>query len=122
MKRAVLILCLSVLAFSLSAQNRAADSLRGLLKNAKEDTNKVIWTVKLGLALFNDADHKELVGIFSEAKALAEKISYPKGFANACNNLGILYFNQGLYSKALEAHLAALRKREEIKDTKGMAS
>ena len=121
MKARLLIFFLFVFSFGY-AQNRKADSLRSLLKTAREDTNKVIWTVKLGLALMNEADHQALIDIFTEAKDLAEKLQYKKGFANACNNMGILYLNQGLYNQALGSHLAALKVREEADDKMGIAT
>lgn len=122
MKARALLISFCLFSFIVRGQNKVADSLRGLLKTAKEDTNKVIWTVKLGNALFSDADYPELIDIFGEAKALAAKLSYKKGFANACNNMGILYLNQGLYARSLESHLAALKVREEANDLKGMAT
>lgn len=104
------------------AQNRRADSLRTLLKTAKEDTNKVNWTVKLGWALMNDADYQTLIDIFTEARNLAEKLDYKTGFTNASGSMGILYLNQGLYNEALRSHLAALRIREAAGDKKGIAA
>lgn len=121
MKARLLIFFLFAFSFTY-AQNRKADSLRNLIKTAKEDTNKVIWTVKLGLALMNEADHQTLIDIFTEAKDLAEKLQYKQGFANACNNMGILYLNQGLYNQSLRSHLAALKVREEAGDKKGIAT
>ncbi len=57
-------------------------------------------------------------------KALNEavNIDYKKGEANAYNNMGVVYKNQGDYPKALEAHLKALHLREKIGDTDGIAA
>src|SRR5437868_11703959 len=99
-------------------QTKKADSLRNAIKLAGEDTNKVKALLKLESELFTISNFTELTGYLYEAKDLAERINYKTGCANVYNSLGILYFNQGFYEKALKWHLLALKIRQESNDQK----
>lgn len=57
-----------------------------------------------------------------EALELAEQNDYQRGKANALNNIGVIYKNQGVYDVALDYYIKSLRISTEIEDKKGRAS
>jgi tetratricopeptide (TPR) repeat protein len=103
-------------------QTKTIDSIRTVIKTTTVDTTKVKALIQLGTELFESSSFNELNGYFEEAKDLAKKINYKNGYSHACTILGILYFNQGLYDRALESHLISLKIREESGDPKRIAA
>ena len=61
-----------------------ADSLRALIKNAPEDTNKVNLQIKLTWIVMNNEPEKAKV-ISDEAIALAAKLNWKKGLGYLLN-------------------------------------
>src|SRR3954466_12816779 len=81
------------------AQNAKIDSLKKVLLTAKEDTNKV--NVLNGLAWeykFLNPDSSLL--LINKAIALARKIGFEKGKANALRNTGGYYLDRADYRNA----------------------
>ena len=105
------------------SQQRAIDSLRTLIKNDREDTNKVKHLNALAWRLKgNNLDTSILIA--KQALSLAE--SLPNGLgrfwaANSLANLGAYYYIMGNYSTAIEYYLKALKLDEEINYKKGIA-
>lgn len=58
--------------------------------------------------------------LMKEALQLSQKISYRKGEADCLNRIGLVLWQTGNYSKALETHLKSLKIKEEIGDRLGM--
>lgn len=88
---------------------------------AKPDTNKVkslsdlCWEYR-----FKSADSAIIFG--EQALALAQNLSYPKGIAQAYNDLGIIYIDKANYRRAADYLENALKIREESNDLTGIAS
>jgi tetratricopeptide (TPR) repeat protein len=104
-----------------SAQNKKIDSLLGLIKTDKEDTNKVIHQYILSREYAN-------VGVFDkgllygkQALTLAQSLNFKKGVAYSYNYLGVTYFNYGNYPEALKNYFASLKAHEDTKDKQGIA-
>lgn len=113
--------------------NRTIDSLLTVLKTAKEDTNKVWVLNKLSREYTNLSEYsksmlysKEAIKIASAIESAtsqaAVKKAAQKGRANAYNNIGIIYNEQGSFDKALESHFASLKINEELQDKKGISA
>ncbi|MBC7864152.1 MAG: tetratricopeptide repeat protein [Bacteroidia bacterium] len=114
--------------------NFKADSLRVLLKNAKEDTGKINNLNYLGWELKkNNIDTAILLS--QQAVDLAQKLcanpqaSQPQiiksaktGLANALGNLGVYCRNKGDYEPALAYFFRALKIDEELKYKRGIAA
>jgi len=89
------------------SQNRKTDSLRAILKTAKEDTNKVNLLNELfNLNYSNNPSGAEEYA--KQALLLSEKIGYIKGQGKAQNALGVLYWKQGDYKNSEEKFLSAM--------------
>src|SRR3989344_6059231 len=113
--------------------NRIIDSLLTVLKTAKEDTNKVKALNKLSREYTNFSEYDKSIKYSKEALKTAiliesgtsqatVKKAAQKGMANAYNNIGIIYNEQGNFNKALENHFASLKINEETGDKKGTAA
>ena len=94
---------------ALPAQNKTVDSLLTLLQNDKPDTNKVIHLNKLSWEYINIGDYTVALQYGNVALQLAEQLNFRKAIATAYNNIGVVYYHQGNYDKALENHLASLK-------------
>lgn len=96
------------------------DSLKQLLTSA-HDTVKVkllsdlCWEYR-----FISADTALLFG--NSALGLAQELSYPKGIAQAYNDMGIIYIDRSRYSKAIEYFQKAMNIRHKLNDKAGIAS
>lgn len=98
------------------------DSLRLLIKNSKEDTNKVKWYNELYYALARSGENnEELISSLDKALSLAEKLDFKKGLTYTYNNYGIYYKNLGNNEKALEYHKLSQAVATKAGDKKGMA-
>jgi len=118
----IFILCQSIfLGQKTWAQNNEIDSLKILLQNAKEDTNKVILLNLLSKKSLISGAQEDFFKYAQTANYLAKKLEYQKGLANSYGVLGLGYFEQGKYPQALKNQLAALKIRESISDKMGMA-
>lgn len=106
---------------SFFAQNTVVDSLKGVLKLSKEDTNKVNAFNELGWELAMEGKYDTAIFLYENAIALAKNLKYRVGLSNGFNRLGNVYFSKGIYPLALSKHLSALKIREELGDRRGMA-
>jgi tetratricopeptide (TPR) repeat protein len=102
------------------AQNNTIDSLIRILPNLK-DTNKVIVLSDL-CWMYRSLDREIAKKYGNQALELAKKINYKKGYAQALNDLGILFYDEKEYAKALNLYNEALKIREELRDTNGIAA
>ncbi len=112
------------LCFSTSSSNAqsAIDSLKQLLNDAKSDSEKVLLLNQLSHQYFQTQDKN--VGVYaSEAIAIAKKISFEKGLAEALYNHG--KYEMGihkLYSAAAIDFIDAQSHFENLNDTLGLAN
>lgn len=96
----------------LRAQN-TVDSLKALLPQAKEDTNKVILLADIAFYLYN-SNQKESLEYSDQAFELAKKLNYRKGQMNALYKRAIALYAKGDYPAAIKAAEASLKVADEI--------
>ena len=117
------LILLAVCCFSFSVptvSSKINDSLLQRLSKATVDTSKVNVYVAIArdyLSVNNDSAFYYA----SKGRELAAKIGYLPGISASANTLGLIFFDLGNESKAMEYFLLALRISEENKDMPGMA-
>lgn len=121
MKHLQLLLLLLSITFSVTAQNNAADSLAGLLKNAKEDTTRVHLLLELCKVNFSDAPNLA-IRYANQAKELSEKLQYGKGIAMSLKNLGLANYMKGDYIQTLDYWNQSMEVFDSIGDKAGVAN
>jgi len=98
------------------------DSLKHLLINDKDDTNKVFHLNSICREYLNTGDFSNALQYGNSSLALAKQINFKKGVANSYNNIGIINFNQRNYEKALEYFSISLKLRLEIGNKNDIAT
>lgn len=113
----IVVVCLAVFAIQsvLCSQNSKVDSLQATLKSQKEDTNKVNSLNALA-ALFVNNNPDTSIYFSGKAIALAEKLKFGKGNAEALLYTGIAQTNIGKWSDALASLSRALEISNQRKD------
>jgi tetratricopeptide (TPR) repeat protein len=113
-KRLLLLFLLLKIGLSVFPQQRKADSLRAILKNAKEDTTCVNLLNQLSNTLLNlgEYDHGLVYG--QRAKKLAEQLHFQSGLASSLGSMGTVYWRQGNFLDAMDCNIKALKIREGI--------
>ena len=86
----------------LSAQGTDTDSLMSLIKNAGEDTVLVNNLISLSGNLYRQSP-SEAIQYGIQAREIAERLKYHTGIAYALKNIGMAYFCQGEYPKAIDS-------------------
>jgi serine phosphatase RsbU (regulator of sigma subunit) len=97
-------------------QQSEIDSLVSLLKTTKQDTLKIRLRSDIG-----EAVPVLRIGYWDSIRVDAEKCNLKKYVAQALNNIGYIYDNQGAISKALEYYNEGLKIRQEVGDKHGIA-
>src|SRR5687767_14135986 len=120
MKGRPIFACFILTAFSLSAQNPRADSLKNLLSNAKDDTTKVIWLNQLCFALEPSAT-EEKIDAARAAFLLAENLQYAKGLASSCAGLAEAFESEGLFVSSNVYLMRAKEKLGKMNNEKGLS-
>lgn len=93
------------------------DSLRSVLRSAKEDTNKVIILNMLSeQAGWRAGRHDSAIVFAGQAEELANRLLFYKGLAQAHSNKGMAYYQLGRSEEAMSEHRTALETRERIGD------
>jgi len=106
---------------SLLAQNNTVDSLKQFIQTSKDDSIKVNALILLSKQ--NNNDNPQLaIQTAEEAKNIALKIAYKKGFAFAAKNIGLVFYNQGNYVEAINNWQEALKVFDSIGDKTGVAN
>lgn len=109
-----------ILFLLLPAAGNANNRFQEIL-NAKSDTNKVktlsdlCWDYR-----FKSADSATLFG--EEALRLASQLNYPRGIAQAYNDLAIILIDQAKYRSALKYIGEAMKIRQQLNDLPGTAA
>jgi tetratricopeptide (TPR) repeat protein len=127
-KKTVLIALCTLLIANCFCQNKTIDSLNLALKNAKHDTSRAATLVALTeeLVAFNI---DTVIPLCWQALALIEKlptflkkeINVQRTQADALNNIGFIYGNQGQIPEALEYYGKSLKIYEELPMESGQA-
>src|ERR1039457_1836736 len=111
------LICLPAIVFS---QQSKIDSLRSLIKNDKEDSNKVKHSGKLCQEYINIGSYDTALIYGNTALEVAKQFNFLKGVASAYNNIAHIYYLKGNYSKTLDFLLKSLKTDEELKDKIGI--
>jgi signal transduction histidine kinase len=102
------------------AHSANLDSLRKLILRGIADTTTVKVLNEYAMAIHET--YPDSTRLFAtRAIAIADALHYLSGKALSLNTLGVSYFIQNNYEKALENYLLALALREKIVDMKGVA-
>src|SRR6185437_11783269 len=97
------------------------DSLLGQLPKANDDTNKVKLLADLSHTFYS-INPDEGLKFGQQGLALAEKLEWKKGMANACRTIAGNYgYGKSDYAAALKYSLQSLQQFEEIGDKLGTA-
>lgn len=118
-----IIVCLLLIPTVLHAQRGSKawiDSLQREVVKAKEDTNKANL---LNFMSFYLRTSDPVLGLRygSQSLSLAEKLSWPKGIANAKSSLSLNYEHTAEYAKAMSYALAAIDLYEELDDKRSIS-
>jgi signal transduction histidine kinase/Flp pilus assembly protein TadD len=112
------LLLMGCLASPLKAQE--TDSLRAMIERMPPDTNLVLMLNTLAQRLTSREPAQAIVHA-REALALAEKLSWKHGIAEAQNTMGALHTNAGEYEKALTSFQRCLEIYRDEENGSGMA-
>jgi len=102
-------------------QTREADSLKLLLRSAKEDTTRVNSLIALSGTLLR-SNSGEALRYANEAKTLADKLGFRKGQAYALKSIGMGYYFQGNYIETLLYWQQSLETFQSMGDKLGIAN
>lgn len=97
------------------------DSLENVVKAGAQDTGTVNALNLLCKKNWSSEQEKALE-YGNRALALAQKIKYKKGAAQALNNMGVVYYNFSDYNKAMNYHFKSLEIRKELGDKKDISA
>ena len=112
MRRFTLSIILFIASTICFAQNKLTDSLKYLLRLAKEDTTRVLTLAELGFQFRNsNSDSSFYFG--QKGLALARQIKFQRGEALALSNIGLTMREKGDLPGALELEIQALKIAEE---------
>jgi len=113
-KKIVIVFFLIFSSFSnIFSQNTEIDSLLQVLKTANNDTNKVNLLYNISKKYLYNAPDKAME-YNSSSIALADKLDFKKGKANAYDISGIYHQNKGEYDKAEKFYRKSLNIRKEL--------
>src|ERR1700744_1631891 len=98
------------------------DSLKQLLLKDKADTTKVTHLNALCREIQNTGSFDTAFQYANKALQLARQLNFQKGITSSYNKLGIIYFRQRMYDKALDNFSTALKIREELGNKQDLAS
>ena len=116
-------ICFPFIALSQQASDKTTskiDSLKTILTNSKEDTNKVNILNKLSYELnYSDIGSAEEYAL--QALEIGEKLNFNQGIIQSHNNLGIVYKNLGKFDLALENCQKSIEKSMSIGDSSSLA-
>ncbi|MBL0340863.1 MAG: tetratricopeptide repeat protein [Bacteroidetes bacterium] len=123
MKKIVfLMLLMSIFRAPASAQKQGQeriDSMLVVLKSSAEDTNKVTLLNDICFTYYAINPDEGLI-FGNQALALAEKLKWKYGIAQANSRIGSNYFGKADYPNALTFWLKALKQNEEIGNKKSV--
>ena len=103
------------------AQNqKQIDSLKQIITLAKQDTNKVITLLELGDQYEHNKPDSALV-YYHRALDISKQFKSQKLIAKCSRYIGIIYYYQGFYTKAIDYHIKSLNTYKIIGDKKGIS-
>lgn len=103
------------------SQDAQLDSMKKIATTQKEDSFKVNTLLAISRRTLSSAPD-EAITYAILANELSQKISFHPGQAYAFKNIGIAYYNKGLYLQSLENYKNSLSLFDSIGDKKGSAN
>ena len=100
--------------------NTITDSLERLLPKATDSLKVKLLSDLCWEYRFISPDTALIYG--NRALNLANELNYPKGVAQAYNDMGIIYIDKSLYDSAISYFKNAMKIREKLNDQTGIAS
>jgi len=100
--------------------NHVTDSLESLLQSAY-DTNRVKLLSDLCWE-YRFISAEKALDYGNKALQLSNELNYSKGIAQAYNDMGIVYIDQGKYSEAIDFFNQSMMIRMSLMDSAGVAS
>ncbi|MEO6669401.1 MAG: adenylate/guanylate cyclase domain-containing protein [Ferruginibacter sp.] len=95
--------------------------MKKLLAFEKNDSFKVNTLLTISRRLFSSAPEEAII-YATQANELAKTIKFSAGQAYALKNIGIAYYNKGLYVQSLENYKNSLALFDSLKDKTGSAN
>ena len=102
-------------------QSSAVDSLSKALKNAGQDTHRVILLLELSKANFNDFPD-EAIRYAEEGRQLSSSLKYGRGIAQSLKNIGRAYYTKGEYVATLDYWNKSMQVFDSLGDKNGVAN
>ena len=96
------------------------DSLLGVVKTAKEDTNKVLLFISIGQQYENNLPDSAAY-YYTQAKLLSEKLNYTLGIIKYISNITYVLNLQGKLDSSLRLNLYSIELAQKINDRKRLA-
>ncbi len=96
------------------------DSLLGVVKTAKEDTNKVLLYISIGQQYENNLPDSAAY-YYTQAKLLSEKLNYTLGVIKYISNITYVLNLQGKLDSSLRLNLYSVELAQRINDRKRLA-
>jgi adenylate cyclase len=121
MRKLLFYLALLLISSASAAPQNQIDSLKFVLRTAKEDTSRVNTLLVLCSNLVRSAP-PEAIRYANQAKNLATKLNFRKGLAYSYKSLGMGFYFQGNYIETLLYWQQSLKTFESINDKLGIAN
>lgn len=103
------------------SQDRKVDSLKAIVANQKEDTNRVNSVINLSAELYYKGYFLTSDSLAHSALTLSKKLNFKTGLMAAYNLLGLNNIDRGFYTNALKNLLEELNIAKEVNNKKVMA-
>jgi len=113
--------CCTILfsAFCVAQKNKSIlDSLEKIA--AKQGDTNLVKTYNELTWEYRNVDQRKAIEFGNKALDLGSRLQFNKGVAQAYNDMGIIYFDQGNFDKALALYAKAFDIRKKQNDVKGM--
>ncbi len=115
----LIFLILTYYCWACPAQNRVIDSLKQVLTNDRDDTNKVNTLNDFGWELYLENNYPKSDSISRRALQLAQELNFKKGQSTAYRNIGAIDDKIGRYANALKDEVKALEIDELMNNEQG---
>jgi len=103
------------------AQTSQIDSLKAVLESSKEDTSKVNTLIEICVSEYRSSP-ADAIAYGNEALALADKLDYKKGLAQAFKYIGMGHYFLGDYWETINLWQQSLSYFEAINDIEGISN
>lgn len=105
----------------IKAQDKNRDSLLHLLSSAKEDTAKAMLLLTIA-SNYETNNQDSSIHYLEKSRQLSESLHFTKGMYHYYNQIAIVSFTKGDYSKAVEQNRKGLDLARQLKDSSNVIS